>query len=168
MGWEISWLLTRGNSKSYTWGKLIPGTRPRSWLCRRVPQAPGGQADHEPVMCPSWQKEPTVFWAVLGIMFPSGWKRCCFFYSTGLRLHLECCVEFWAAQYNQGLKRISPVRDRESDERTGALPIWGKAETAMTKWKILEEEGVRFSSVLSIDRIRGGGYKLKNMRFHLI
>lgn len=38
----------------------------------------------------------------------------------------------------------------------------------MTKWKILEEEGVRFSTVLSIDRIRGGGYKLKNMRFHLI
>lgn len=131
----VTWFFTRGNFKSCIWGKIIPGNSPRSWLagkplCREGPEDPGGQADHKPVTCPSWQKKPPGFWAALGRIFPSDWRRWSFIYLTLVRLRLNC--EFWALQYNRELNRLSPAKDTKGDEGTGASFIWGKAERTRT------------------------------------
>ncbi|KAK4816066.1 hypothetical protein QYF61_011074 [Mycteria americana] len=71
-----------------------------------------------------------------------------------LQPHLECCVQFWAPQYNKDIKLLECVQRRETKMPT-------------TSSRGAAEGEVLISSLVTSDRTRGDGMKLRQGKFRL-
>ncbi|GAB0184284.1 mitochondrial enolase superfamily member 1 [Grus japonensis] len=125
-----------------------------SFAKKDVGDSGGKAADREPATHSRSTKRPNSILGCIRKSMTSRLRKVILpFYSPLMQMHLECCVQCWAPQYNKDMDLLEQAQGKATKMIKGLIKVY---KHLMGGYK---KEGTSLLSVMPSDRTRNNGHK---------